>query len=326
MKANLSLRAWARVSLLTLGLAAAHSASALTVYSAGPAPLIDALAAGFTQLTGEPVNVFQGTTGKVFARLEAEAANPQADVVISASWESAMDLDQRGWLLPYASPHAKAVPAQYQAPNYVAQGLSALALVWNTRSGTPQPADWKDLTAAEFKNKVNLPDPAQSGTALELLGGMVAANGAQTWQLMSELHANGAMVAGANAAALNPVLQGAKAAVFGAVDYVAYGRQAQGEAIEVIFPASGTVIAARPMMILKSTSRPEQAKAFIDYVLSDAGQELVAQTYLIPARQDVAARRTGLAEIPLLQPAESANEMATDRASLLKAFDQAFGR
>jgi ABC-type Fe3+ transport system substrate-binding protein len=32
------------------------------------------------------VTVFQATTGKVMARLEAEQANPQADVLISASW------------------------------------------------------------------------------------------------------------------------------------------------------------------------------------------------------------------------------------------------
>lgn len=318
-----------RVGVAALSLACATSANALTVYSAGPAPLIKALADGYTQLSGEPVSVFQGTTGKVFARLEAEAANPQADIVISASWDSAKDLDARGWLLPYTSPNAATVPAQYQAPTYVAQGLSALALVWNSRSGTPQPADWADLAQPVFKDKVNLPDPAQSGTALELLGALNAAKGEQAWQLLAELHANGAAVAGANAAALNPVLQGAKAAVFGAVDYVAYGRKAKGESIEVLFPASGTVIAPRPMMILKSSAKPEQAKAFIDYVLSDAGQALVAGTYLMPARADIPAQRPGLDQIPLLVPAAGADgkpQAPADRATLLQNFSKAFGR
>ncbi|MGE4339502.1 MAG: extracellular solute-binding protein [Pigmentiphaga sp.] len=324
-----SVRSLAGAGLVVVGLAAAAPATALTVYSAGPAPLIDALAAGFTKLSGEPVSVFQSTTGKVFARLEAEAANPQADIVISASWDSAVDLDQRGWLLPYTSPNAASVPQAYKAPTYVAQGLSALALVWNTKSGTPRPADWNDLTAEAFRDKVNLPDPAQSGTALELLAGLASAQGDKAWQLMSELRRNGAAVAGANAAALNPVLQGAKAAVFGAVDYVAYGRKAKGEAIEVIFPSSGTVIAPRPMMILDSTSKPEQAKAFIDYVLSSAGQTEVAKVYLIPATTDVPARRVGLADIPLLQPSRAVDggtPPATDRATLLREFDKAFGR
>ena len=86
--------------------------------------------------------MFQATTGKVMARLEAEAANPRADVLISASWDTAQDLDQRGWLLPYESPNATQVPARFKAPSYVAQGISALGIVWNTKSGTPEPRDW----------------------------------------------------------------------------------------------------------------------------------------------------------------------------------------
>ena len=57
------------------------------------------------------------------------------------------------------------------------------------------------------------------------------------------------VVSGPNAQAVTPVMQGAKAAVFGAVDYVTYGNIEQGESLKVIFPASGTVIAPRPMMI-----------------------------------------------------------------------------
>ncbi len=61
------------------------SAHALTVYTAGPGSLAKSLASGFEQQTGVKVTVFQATTGKVMARLEAEQANPQADVLISAS-------------------------------------------------------------------------------------------------------------------------------------------------------------------------------------------------------------------------------------------------
>ncbi len=44
------------------------------------------------------------------ARLEAEQANPQADVLISASWDTAEDLHQRGWLLPLRAP----TPTRYR--------------------------------------------------------------------------------------------------------------------------------------------------------------------------------------------------------------------
>lgn len=121
--------------------------------------------------------------------------------------------------------------------------------------------------------------------------GLQNAQGEKAWQLFEQLKANGMIIAGPNAQALTPVLQGAKAAVFGAVDYVAYSSVESGESIKVIFPASGTVIAPRPMMILKSTPQPEQAKAFIDYVLSPEGQQAVADAWLMPARQDVEAKR-----------------------------------
>lgn len=312
-------------SLLAVGLCAAASSSvALTVYTAGPEGLMKTLAAGYEAQTGVKVDYFQGTTGKVMARLEAEAANPQADVLISASWDSAFDLDKRGWLLAYESPNAAQVPAQYKAATYVAQGLSALAIAWNPASNTPRPTDWADLAKPEYKDLVNMPDPAQSGTALELLSGLEAANSASAWSLFESLKANGMNLAGANAQALNPVLQGAKAAVFGAVDYITYSAQAKGEKVDIIFPSSGTVVAARPMMVLKSSKNQDDAKKFIDYVLSDAGQQAVADTYLIPARTDVKAKRPTLAEIKALP--EASEQERAGREALLKRFAALFTR
>ena len=246
---------------------------------------------GFEQQTGVKVTVFQATTGKVMARLEAEQANPQADVLISASWDTAEDLHQRGWLLPFASANADQVPANLKSADYIAQGVSALGIVWNSKSGTPEPKEWRDLTQPAFKDKVTTPDPALSGASLDLLIGLQNSMGDQAWQLFDDLKKNGMVVSGPNAQAVTPVMQGAKAAVFGAVDYVSYGNIQQGESLKVIFPASGTVIAPRPMMILKTSQHPGDAKAFIDYVLSPEGQAKVADAWLMPARRDVAAKR-----------------------------------
>lgn len=237
------------------------SAHALTVYTAGPGSLAKNLASGFEQQSGVKVNIFQATTGKVMARLEAEQANPQADILISASWETAEDLHKRGWLLPFTSANAEKVPETLKSADYVAQGISALGIVWNSKSGTPEPKEWRDLTAPAFKDKVTTPDPALSGASLDLLIGLQNGMGNNAWQLFDALKKNGMVVSGPNAQAVTPVMQGAKAAVFGAVDYVTYGNIAQGESLKVIFPASGTVIAPRPMMILKSTQHEQEAKA-----------------------------------------------------------------
>jgi len=300
-----------------------NDAHALTVYTAGPGSLAKSLATGFEKQSGIKVNIFQATTGKVMARLEAEQANPQADVLISASWDTAEDLQQRGWLLPYQSPNAAKVPDAFKTADYVAQGISALGIVWNTQSGTPEPKNWQDLTAPAFKDKVTTPDPALSGASLDLLMGLQNSEGEKAWTLFQQLKENGMVMSGPNAQAVTPVLQGAKAAVFGAVDYVTYNAIAQGEAVKVIFPESGTVAAPRPMMILKSSQHADDAKKFVDYVLSDEGQQQVAKAWLMPARTDITAQRPLITEIRLLPTQQEGN---ADRASILQRFATLFGQ
>lgn len=312
-----------RTAVVATALVAATAAKAdITVYSAGPANLIDALAKGFAAKSGIKANVFQGTTGQVMARIEAEANNPVVDVLISASWDTATDFDARGWLVAYRSPNAEKVPAALKSDSAVAQAVSALAIAWNPSSGTPKPVDWSDLAKPAFKDLVTIPDPAQSGASFELVAGLAAESG--SWKLFEDLKADGAVVAAANADALNPVLQGAKAAVFGAVDYISLAQQKQGELIEVLFPASGTVIAPRPMMILKWTKHTEEAKRFIDYVLSDEGQVAVAKAYLIPARSDIGADRPTMQDIKLI-PVDAA-ALDPKRSETLAAFAKIFGR
>lgn len=299
------------------------SAHALTVYTAGPGSLAKSLASGFEQQTGVKVTVFQATTGKVMARLEAEQANPQADVLISASWDTAEDLHQRGWLLPFASANADQVPANLKSADYIAQGVSALGIVWNSKSGTPEPKEWRDLTQPAFKDKVTTPDPALSGASLDLLIGLQNSMGDQAWQLFDDLKKNGMVVSGPNAQAVTPVMQGAKAAVFGAVDYVSYGNIQQGESLKVIFPASGTVIAPRPMMILKTSQHADDAKAFIDYVLSPEGQARVADAWLMPARRDVAAKRPLLDALKVLP---TTSEGSSEQGAVLARFSQLYAQ
>ncbi|MFP4044746.1 MAG: ABC transporter substrate-binding protein [Rhodosalinus sp.] len=309
------------IALTALMLAPAlASADSITVYSAGPASLAEALQDAFEAETGIEVDLFQGTTGDVMARLEAEESNPQADVVISASWASALDLHDRGLLMEYTSPNAETVPDFLKHSHYVAQAVSALAIAWNTESGTPRPSDWGDLADDDYTDLVTMPDPSQSGSAFELVAGLQETMGEDAWTLFGDLADNGMIVPGANAAALNPVLQGAAAAVFGAVDYISYGRAESGESIEVITPESGTVIAPRPMMILGSTDAPESAQAFIDFVLSEAGQELVAEVFLMPSRTDVEARRPGLNELDIIEL--DPEELDAQRTEILERYNE----
>ena len=92
---------------------AAEEAPALsgkvTVYMPSPAGLADKLAALFTEKTGVEVEQFQGTTGEILARLEAEQVNPVADVVILASWSDGLGMKADDNLESYTPANADKV-------------------------------------------------------------------------------------------------------------------------------------------------------------------------------------------------------------------------
>jgi len=276
----------------------------ITVYSAGPGGLANALKAGFEAGTGLEVELFQSTTGAILGRLEAERANPQADVVILASWPSAFPFKEKGLTLPYPQAKgARELHAGWLDRDFHFFGISgsALGVTYNTSLAPYVPKDWSDFTKPEWKGLVNMPDPLQSGSALDFISGYVNAYGEVAWRLFEQLAENGVLVAGANAPALDPVITGSKAAVLAGVDYMGYSRKKSGESVEVMYPASGTVVNPRPVFILKSTQNPEAAKAFIDYLLSHSAQKLVADALLLPGRKDfVVETRDGMDKIPLL--------------------------
>lgn len=81
--------------------AATPASGKVTVYMPSPAGLSNKIAKGFEKKTGIKVEQFQGTTGEILARLEAEKSNPAADVVILASWSDGLSMKQKGELAAY---------------------------------------------------------------------------------------------------------------------------------------------------------------------------------------------------------------------------------
>lgn len=296
-------------------LSSAAYAETLTVYSAGPKGLSQELVQGFEKKTGATVEMYQATGGKIMSRYQAEKSNPHVDVMISSSMGHAITLDKAGELLAYQSPNAKTVPDFMKTDTYTAQGTAVLAIAYNTQSNLPMPKSWSDLTKPEYKNQITMPDPSKSGSSLELVQGFVQKDGDAAWTLLKALKDNGMLVQGPNNAALNPVLSGAKGVVFGAVDYIALGLKKKGETLNVVYPEDGTVVAPRPMMILKSTQHEALAKQFVDYVLSDEGQKLVADTLILPARSDIKTERPSYADLNLIEFDEAA---AAENAKQIK--------
>jgi iron(III) transport system substrate-binding protein len=262
----------------------------INFYTASPQDLADNLGNAFTAATGVKVNVLQSDTGSILAKLDGERANPHADVVVLADWSAALGLASQGQLLAYAPKGSEKIPATYREPQnqFVSQGITGLAFTYNTKLLKTPPTSINQLTGPDWKDKLTMPDPAQSGSVYSVVAAQLQRLGdANGWALFQALKKNGMQVLGTNAKALAPVLSGSKTAVLGAADHTSLASVATGESITVSYLSDATVAAPRPMMIMKGSPNPVAAKAFEDFVLSDAGQKLVAKAFLIPARSDI---------------------------------------
>ncbi|MGN1047716.1 MAG: ABC transporter substrate-binding protein [Eubacteriales bacterium] len=274
----------------------------VTVYMPSPAGLADKLAAAFTEKTGVEVEQFQGTTGEILARLEAEQANPVADVVILASWSDGLSMKEGGKLESYTPANADKINEGWLDSDNTLFGYSASAVgvIYNTTVFSELNADWADLAAAQYKDNIAIPDPEKSGSCKDFLAGLVtgADNGETIMQAWAD---NGLTVPGANKAALEAVTTGEKGILIAGVDYNAYSSISKGEPLSIYYPASGTVVNPRPAMILKTAPNMDNAKAFVDFLFSDEAQKLVADAYLLPGRSDIKCEnRTNLEDIPQL--------------------------
>lgn len=266
----------------------------LTYYSANPQGLTDELVAAFEDRTDVDVDVFSGETGKITAKLTAEADNPQADLVYLASWSAALKQADTGAFEQYTPETGGELREGWASStgDFTGRDGSALALVVNTEAlnGAESPSDWEDLTDAAFKDKVIMPDPRESGTAADLVTAMVDKWGEEdTWALFDKLFDNGMEVQGANGPALDAVTSGSKAVVFGGVDYSARSAMDKGEPLDVVLPASGTTVTPRPVLVSDQSGNKDAAQAFVDFMFSPEGQAISADNHMIPADADTDA-------------------------------------
>ncbi|MGN1409108.1 MAG: extracellular solute-binding protein [Eubacteriales bacterium] len=292
----------------------------VTVYMPSPSGLADKLAAAFTEKTGVEVEQFQGTTGEILARLEAEQANPIADVVILASWSDGLSMKADGQLESYTPANAEKINDGWIDSDNTLFGYSASAVgvIYNTTVVPDLNADWSELADAQYRDIIAIPDPEKSGACKDFLAGFVTGtdNGEAVMQSWAD---NGLTVPGANKAALEAVTTGEKGILIAGVDYNAYSSMAKGEPLNIYYPASGTVVNPRPAMILKTSPNKDNAKAFVDFLFSDEAQKLVAEAYLLPGRSDILCEnRTNLSDIPQISTDwDKMLEIASDTAGRL---------
>ena len=239
---------------LTAGAAWAQKTT-LLVYTALETDQIKAYQEGFNKV--EPnieIKWVRDSTGVITAKLLAEKANPQADVVMGVAASSLALLDKNGMLEPYKPLNYDAIMAAYRdkktPPAWWGMDVWGATICFNTveaqKKGIPKPETWKDLTKPIYKGQVVMPNPASSGTGyfdvvawLTLWGDDAGKGGG--WKYMDALHENIAQYTHSGSKPCNMAASGEYVAGI-SFEYRANTNKAKGAPIDLVFPKEGLEI------------------------------------------------------------------------------------
>ncbi len=129
--------------------------------------------------------------------------------------------------------------------------------------------------------------PLYSGAAAYNLG-VLSRNETLGWDFFQGLKDNGITVDKGNGAIQKAVVAGEKSCGI-LVDYMANRSKNDGAPVEFVYPEEGSPAITEPIGVLKDSRNQEAAEAFVDFVLSDEGQELAASIGYTPVKEGVAA-------------------------------------
>ncbi len=297
----------------TLSLAALllYSASAfaqrteLTVYTALETDQLKAYENGFKQAHPDiGIKWVRDSTGVITAKLLAEKANPQADVVMGVAASSLALLDRNGMVEPYRPLNLDAIMSQYRdkknPPAWFGMDVWGATICFNTaeaaKKNIPKPETWKDLTKPVYKGQVVMPNPASSGTGffdvtawLTLFGDDAAKGGSGGgWKFMDALHENIAQYTHSGSRPCNMAAAG-EYVVGISFEYRANSNKAKGAPIDLVFPKEGLGWDLEAFAIHKGTKKLDAAKKLADWASSKDAMLLYGKNFAITAQPGVAA-------------------------------------
>lgn len=261
----------------TVGMLAANAAAAktkLTLYTSVPTTIMSKIEAAFEKNFPDiNLEVFRSGTGKIQAKIaaEKEAGGVKADVVWLADFAYYETLKEQGLLMKYEPPAANALPASLKDPEgyYYGARMIAMVVAYNTGLVKQPPKTWNALIDPKWKGQVVVPNPAYSGAALDTVGTLVMHKGLDYYKA---LRANGAVVERGNSGAAAKIAAG-EFAMGMTLDYIVRGQKAKGSPIDLVYPKDGAIVIPSPIAIIASTKVPDAAKTFLDYAISEKGQE-----------------------------------------------------
>lgn len=264
----------------------------VTLYTSQPEQDVQALIEAFNQKQPDvKVNVFRSGTEEVVSKILAEkkAGAVKADLLLVADAATFEALKSENLLMSYESPELKGISSDYYDAEHTYTGTKIIStgIVINTDMVKQAPAGYKDLMDAAYKDNLIMPSPLYSGAAAYNLGVLVRTDGVG-WDFYKSLKANGVSVQQGNGAVEKAVLAGQKSCGI-VVDYLPLRDKAKGSPVEFIYPSEGSLSVTEPIGIVNGTPNEAQAKAFVDFILSDDGQTTTSVIGYTPIKSGIKA-------------------------------------
>ncbi|WP_374553930.1 putative 2-aminoethylphosphonate ABC transporter substrate-binding protein [Aquitalea pelogenes] len=282
---------------LALASCTVFAETTLTVYTALEADQLQAYQQKFEQENPDvKLRWVRDSTGIITAKLLAEKARPQADVVMGVAASSLLLLQKEGMLQPYAPKNVQKLSRQYvdtaATPSWVGMDVWGAAICFNTveaaKQGLAKPESWKDLLKPQYKGKIVMPNPASSGTGyFDVAAWLTLFGEKQGWSYMDKLHQN---IAQYTHSGSKPCKQAAAGEfpIGISFEYRAAKLKEGGAPIDVIFPKEGLGWDLEATAIMKGSKNLAAARKLADWSASQSANELYEKNFAIVAMPGIA--------------------------------------
>ncbi len=262
------------------------AAGTVTIVTSFPKELTQAYKSAFEKLNPDvKVEILNKSTSQGIAYVRELPAGQRPDIY----WASAPDafevLERDKLLAPVkdlANPQVPAKVGNYAINDpdgqYLGQALAGYGLMWNTRymraNKLPNPAEWADLTRAVYFGHVAMSSPSRSGTTHLTVETILQGEGwDKGWSQMLEIAGNCAQITERSFGVPDGVNNGQ----FGiglVIDFFGLAGKYSGYPVDFVYPKVTAVVPAN-IALVSGGKNADEARRFIQYTLSPAGQLLL---------------------------------------------------
>jgi len=260
----------------------------VSLYTDIQVEVVQAVIEGFKKkYPGVDVDFYRGDSGQVTQRFETESAAGRHDAdVVTVTDRQSKTFYAKGFTVPYKSRNAERLPAELRGKDdaWTTYGTVQLGIAWNSDlvKDADAPKTWDDFLQPKWAGKLGIQDPLQGGGAGIWVATMYGLWGEQKWSdYMKRLGAQKPRYA--RYLEVRDMLAGGEIQAQ-LVAYPAFTQPVidKGAPIKwaLIDPALFTGLT---LNLSKNAPRPNAGKLFIDYVISEEGQKILADKAQVPA-------------------------------------------